>query len=69
MKKVTSVTVFNDAVGLRMSMTYSEIDEETGKIITDNKRLDRIVTDKATAGAAQKLFTAAQEYIDTKGDE
>ena len=44
MKTVTSVTVWNDAVGKRMSVTYSVVDEETGKIIADNKRVDRVLT-------------------------
>ena len=43
MKIITSVTVFNDAVGMRMSATYSEIDESTGRVISDNKNhRDRI---------------------------
>ena len=40
MKTATSVTVWNDAVGKRMSITYSEIDETTGKVISDNNRED-----------------------------
>ena len=33
MKVITSVTVFQDAVGMRMSATYSEIDEATGRVL------------------------------------
>ena len=43
---VTSTTVWNDAVGMRASITYSEVDTETGKIIADNKRIDRVITDR-----------------------
>ena len=38
MKVATSATVFSDAVGTRISVTYSVIDEATGKIIEDNKK-------------------------------
>ena len=41
MKKATAITFFNDSVGKRMSMVYSEIDEKTAKIVSDNKRTCR----------------------------
>ena len=63
-KVVTSVTTWNDAVGTRMSITYSEIDETTGKIISDNKRTDRIITAQDTKQAIAGLFTVAQGFID-----
>ena len=58
MKIITSVTVFNDAVGMRMSATYSEIDDATGRIISDNKRFDRVITDASVKTSA----TALMEY-------
>lgn len=64
MNIVTSVTVFNDAVGKRMSITYSEVDEETGKIISDNKRVDRVMTDKDAKAIANSLTEYAQDFID-----
>jgi hypothetical protein len=63
-KTVTSVTVFGDAVGMRMSITYSEIDETTGKIISDNKRIDRVVTDKTAKADIAKVEDYAQEFVD-----
>lgn len=63
-KTVTSVTIFNDAVGMRMSITYSEIDETTGKVISDNKRIDRVVTDKTAKSKANDLMDYAQEFVD-----
>lgn len=45
MKILTSLTFFNDAVGKRMSVSYSEVDEATGKVISDNNRKDRVVLD------------------------
>ena len=65
MKIVTSVTVFNDAVGKRMSITYSEIDAETGKVISDNKRIDRVTTDASARQTADALTTYAQQFVDS----
>ena len=65
-KTVTSVTIWNDAVGKRMSVTYSEVDSETGAIISDNKRLDRVVTDSETIATCDDLMAYAQDFIDNK---
>ena len=64
MKKVTSVTLFNDAVGKRMSATYSEIDDTTGQILSDNNRIDRLVTDATAIKKADAMAAFAQELID-----
>lgn len=63
-KTVTSVTVFNDAVGKRMSVTYSEIDDSTGKVISDNKRIDRVVTDSEMKRTINSIEDYAQEFVD-----
>ena len=63
-KTVTSVTVFNDAVGKRMSITYSEIDDSTGKVISDNKRIDRVVTDSEMKRTINSVEDYAQEFVD-----
>ena len=63
MKIITSVTVFNDAVGMRMSATYSEIDDETGRVISDNKRFDRVVTDSGARDNANALMAYAGESL------
>ena len=68
MKIVTSVTIFNDAVGKRLSVSYSEIDETTGKIITDNKRADRLIIDQSVIDVAEELKSYAQTFIDTLED-
>lgn len=65
MRTVTSVTVFNDAVGKRMSASYSEIDEETGRIISDNKRIDRVVTDRDMKTLISQLEDYAQTFVDS----
>ena len=63
---VTSATVWNDAVGKRMSITYSEVDETTGKIISDNNREDKVITDKTTKNLIDELLETAQEMIDAE---
>ena len=65
MKTATSSTVFRDAVGMRLSVTYSEVDDETGRIIADNKRVTRVITDSEQISCAQELINIAQAYIDT----
>ena len=69
MKIITSVTVFNDAVGMRMSATYSEIDEATGRIISDNNRFDRVITDPEAKANAQALIDYAAESIPNQSKE
>lgn len=63
MKIVTSATVFNDSVGMRMSMTYSEIDEATGKIISDNIRENRVLTSTSEKEQASKILKIAQSFV------
>lgn len=62
-KTATSVTVWNDAVGKRMSITYSEVDEATGKVISDNNREDKVITDKDEKALIEDLLDLAQEKI------
>ena len=63
-KTVTSITLFNDAVGKRISISYSEIDETTGQVISDNKRVDRVVTDRTAKSDIEEVEDYAQEFID-----
>ena len=65
MKVITSATVFQDAVGMRLSVTYSEVDETSGKIIADNKRANRVITDASARETANALLSYAQSFIDT----
>ena len=59
MKIVTSVTIFSDAVGMRLSATYSEVDEDTGRVVSDNNRFDRVITDAEAKAQAQNLLEYA----------
>lgn len=63
MKIITSVTAFNDAVGMRMSATYSEIDDQSGRIVSDNQRFDRVITDASARAAASELLQYATESL------
>ena len=63
-KVVTSIGLFNDAVGKRMSITYSEVDDTTGQIISDNKRIDRVVTDQTAIEHANAIAQYAQQFVD-----
>lgn len=65
-KIVTSITGWNDSLGKRMSITYSEIDESTGKITSDNKRTDVVVTDADTKSGIDTLISFAQSIIDSQ---
>lgn len=63
MKIITSVTVFNDAIGTRMSATYSEIDEATGRVISDNNRFDRVITNNDAKSDAVNLIGYASASL------
>lgn len=65
MKVATSATVFSDAVGMRLSVTYSIVDDETGKIVEDNKRANKVITDAAGKDLARQMSDYAQAYVDT----
>lgn len=66
MKLVAGVTVFQDLVGTRMSINYSEVDDQ-GTVIADNKRIDRIVTDADLKASATALMQGAQSILDNMG--
>ena len=64
MKIVTSATVFRDALGMRMSYTFSEVDETTGKIISDNNRANRRITDADAQNAAEAVLAYANASLE-----
>lgn len=65
MNVVTSVTLFQDAVGMRMSITYSQVNEETGKIVGDNMRIDRVITNAEVKNSANSMLDYAQQFVDS----
>lgn len=62
MKIVTSATVFRDSLGMRLSYTYSEVDEQ-GHIISDNNRENRMITDSAVITEAEDIIAYAQASL------
>lgn len=64
MKIVTSATVFKDGLGMRLSYTFSEVDDETGKIISDNNRGNRLITDSSIVANADAVIGYAQESVE-----
>lgn len=66
MKIVSSITVWNTSIGNRISVTYSEVDETSGKVLSDNNRLDRIVTDHEALEASSVLKQYAQNLVDAE---
>lgn len=63
-KIVTSATVFRDSLGMRLSYTYSEVDETTGQIISDNNRGNRMVTDQTIVAKADDILAYAQQSVE-----
>lgn len=63
MKKITAITLFQAAAGYRLSMAYSEINND-GLIIKDNARTDRILIDPNAIRNAEALMQYAQGCID-----
>ena len=62
-KLVAGVTVFQDLVGMRMSINYSEVDDQ-GTVVADNKRIDRIITDADLKANATAIMQGAQSILD-----
>ena len=65
MNKLTSITTHTTAEGKRISITYSEIDEN-GKIIQDNKRVNRVVVDQEALACITALEVFAQTIVDAE---
>ncbi len=65
MKKITSVTVWNDSTGTRLSVTYSEIDETTHRILSDNIRENYVLVGEEEISTASAVTALAQSFLDT----
>ncbi len=66
MKILTSMTFFNDAVGKRLSVSYSEVDEQTGRVISDNNRKDRVIVDRTLISKIGELEDYATDFINAE---
>lgn len=67
MKKITALTLFQTAEGMRISMVYSDISDR-GVILKDNSRVDRILVDEQAQENATALMSYAQKCIEEVGD-
>ncbi len=63
MKKVTSVTVWNDSAGIRISVTYSVVDPVTRKVTADNIRENYVLSDDSEVSTAAALTALAQSIV------
>ena len=64
MKTITSYTVFNTAEGMRLSYTYSEIDED-GNVTRSNVRKDLVVVDRTLKKELNDIF----DYLNEREDK
>lgn len=65
MNKVTSIALLNTNGMQRISITYSIINE-SGIIVEDNKRINRVVVDNDIQGLINKLYDYSQEIVDNR---
>lgn len=63
MKRITSVTILTTAEGKRLSLTFSEIDD-SGNIIKENERANRVVVDGNALGIISELEDFAQGIVE-----
>lgn len=63
MKKVTSMTILTTAEGKRISLTFSEIDEN-GNIIKENERVNKVVVSPSALGYIMELENFAQGIVE-----
>ncbi len=64
MKKVSAVTVFMREEGMRMSMAYSEFDEQ-GRLTKSNSRVDRLIMDDTDLQNATAILQSAQAFLES----
>ena len=66
MKKVTSVTIWNDSAGRRASVTYSEIDEATHSVVRDNVRANFILLSESEIASTDAVIKLCQDILDAQ---
>lgn len=65
MNKVTSMTILTTAEGKRISLTYSQIDQN-GNIIKENERINRVVMNNDALACIAELEDFAQNIVDSQ---
>lgn len=63
MKKVTSMTVLTTAEGKRLSITFSEIDDN-GNIVKENERVNKVLVNRNALACAMELEEFAQAIVE-----
>lgn len=64
MRVVTSVSLFKVAAGQKMSITYSDINEN-GDIVKDNVKVSKIILDEAVIEKINGVLGEAQIIADS----
>lgn len=66
MKKITSITMHTTSEGKRLSYTYSNIDENTGAVLSSNNRESLVVLDIPANKTVLEQMDGVQEYVEGK---
>lgn len=64
MKKITGVMLTRKDIGLVLSVSFTEINEDTGQIISANQTRSKILLNDDDQSVAASLFSIAQEFVD-----
>ena len=63
MKKITSITMHTTSEGQRISYTFSEIDESSGTILSDNNRVSFVILDIEANRLALSAIKTIEDFI------
>lgn len=66
MNNVKAVAVSTDGNMKRLSISYDQVDEETGKVINSNARMNRIIAEEEVINAVNVIEAFAQKIVDEK---
>lgn len=64
MKKITGVMLTRKDIGLVLSVSFTEINEDNGQIISANQTRSKILLNDDDQSVAANLFSIAQEFVD-----
>lgn len=69
MKKVTSVTMHMTSAGQRLSYTYTEVNEDTGAVVSENNRSSMVVLDIEKNKEILASINAVMDYVSDRLSE
>lgn len=64
MKKITGVMLTRKDIGLVLSVSFTEINEDNGQIVSANQTRSKILLNDDDQSVAASLFSIAQEFVD-----